>query len=185
MRSIFAKIVYWFVATVALSLVGYVTTWMFLSARISGRESFNPRFPALFLDDARRALDTGGPARLNEYLKRLSEYSDAEYFLTDNRGKDLVTGEDRSALFDPCGRRASAATLVVFTQERPNDPGTAFRRPQFSLDYHVAATDQRLGLTVLLPLGADLDGGPVLCAGRASGLTVAKPAPGPGEVWTR
>jgi signal transduction histidine kinase len=98
-RSIFAKIVYWFVATVALSLVGYVTTWVFLSARISGRESFNPRFPALFLDDARRALDTGGPARLDEYLTRLSEYSDAEHFLTDSRGKDLVTGEDRSALF--------------------------------------------------------------------------------------
>ncbi len=185
MRSIFAKIVYWFVATVALSLVGYVTTWMFLSARISGRESFNPRFPALFLDDARRALDTGGPARLDEYLKRLSEYSDAEYFLTDNRGKDLVSWRGSIGSVCPCGRRASPATVVVFTQERPNDPGPAFRRPQFSPDYRVAATVQRLGLTLLLPLGADLDGGPVLCAGRASGLTVAKPAPGSGEVWTR
>jgi len=97
-RSIFAKIVLWFVATVALSLVGYVTTLVFLSARFSGRESFIPRFYALFLDDARRAFEEGGSARLDEYLKRLSEYSDAEYFLTDNRGNDLVSGEDRSAL---------------------------------------------------------------------------------------
>src|SRR5271154_3639312 len=97
-RSIFAKIVFWFVATVALSLVGYVTTSEFLSARFSGRESFIPRFHALFLDDARRAFEEGGSARLDEYLKRLSEYSDAEYFMTDNRGKDLVSGEDRSSL---------------------------------------------------------------------------------------
>jgi signal transduction histidine kinase len=97
-RSIFAKIVLWFVATVALSLVGYVTTSVFLTERNSGRESVNPRLHAFFLDDARRALEEGGPARLDEYLKRLGEYSVAEYFLTDSRWKDLVSGEDRSAL---------------------------------------------------------------------------------------
>jgi signal transduction histidine kinase len=102
-RSIFAKIVLWFVATVALSLIGYVTTSVFLSARLSGRESFIPRFHALFLDDARRAFEEGGSARLDEYLKRLSEYSDAEYFLTDSRGKDLVSGDDRSALLTRAG----------------------------------------------------------------------------------
>ena len=139
-RSIFAKIVLWFVATVALSLVGYVTTSVLLSARISGRESFIPRFHALFLDDARRAFEEGGSARLDEYLKRLSEYSDAEYFLTDSRGKDLVSGEDRSDLLTKAAVSASPATLAVLAQEQPNDPDPAFRRPQLSPDHRVAAT---------------------------------------------
>jgi signal transduction histidine kinase len=97
-RSIFAKIMLWFVATVTLSLFGYVTTMLVLSARMSGRESLNPRLNAIFLDDARRAFEEGGSQELDEYLKRLEEESDAEYFFTDARWKDLVSGADRSAL---------------------------------------------------------------------------------------
>jgi signal transduction histidine kinase len=106
-RSIFAKIVLWFAATVALSLVGYLTTSVFLTARNSGRQSVNPRLHALFLDDARRAFEEGGPEGLDENLKRLSEYSDADFYLTDSRWKDLVSGDDRSPLLTKAaaGRR--------------------------------------------------------------------------------
>ena len=38
-RSIFTKIVLWFVATVLLSLVGFVITSAFVSARLSGRNA--------------------------------------------------------------------------------------------------------------------------------------------------
>ena len=49
-------------------------------------------------DDARRAYEEGGSAQLDDYLKRLDTYSESDHFLTDSRGIDLVTGEDRSAL---------------------------------------------------------------------------------------
>ena len=42
-RSIFTKIVLWFVATVALSLVGFLGTSLLLSARLAGRDTITPR----------------------------------------------------------------------------------------------------------------------------------------------
>ena len=97
-RSIFTKIVVWFTATFVLSLVGYVATSMLLLARLADREPAMPRLHALFLDDARRAYEEGGPSRLGEYLARLDSYTEAEHFLVDARGVDLVSGEDRSGL---------------------------------------------------------------------------------------
>ena len=58
----------------------------------------SPRLNTLFLDDARRAYEEGGSAQLAAYLKRLDAYSESQHFLTDGRGIDLVTGEDRSDL---------------------------------------------------------------------------------------
>ena len=56
------------------------------------------RMAALLLDDARRAYEEGGSVRLDGYLKRLNSYSESEFFLTDSRGTDLVTGHDRSGV---------------------------------------------------------------------------------------
>ena len=97
-RSIFSKIVLWSFATVALSLVGFLVTSALLSARLSGRDTILSRINALLLDDARRAYEDGGKAQLDAYLKRLNDYSESEFFLTDSRGIDLASGEDRSAL---------------------------------------------------------------------------------------
>jgi signal transduction histidine kinase len=96
--SIFVKIVAWFVATVALSLLGYFATSVFLSARLSSNVGGMPRMSALFLDDARRAFEEGGPLRLDAYLRRLNSYTDTEHHLLDKNGLDLVTGQDRSDL---------------------------------------------------------------------------------------
>src|SRR5262249_33897169 len=97
-RSIFGKLVVWFTATVVLSLVGFVVTSMLLSARLARRDPMMPRLHALFLDEARRAYEQGGSAGLTEYLGRLDDFSDTEHFLTDGRGLDLASGEDRSPL---------------------------------------------------------------------------------------
>ena len=64
-QSIFTKIVVWAVATVVISLIGFVVTSAFVSARISGRSTNSARLSAMFLDDARRALQEGGPKRLD------------------------------------------------------------------------------------------------------------------------
>jgi len=97
-RSIFTKIVLWFVVTVALSLVGFLVTSLLVSARLTGRETNISRINTLFLDDARRAYEEGGPARLAAFLDRLDTYSESQHFLTDGRGIDLVSGIDRSDL---------------------------------------------------------------------------------------
>ncbi|MGP0064446.1 MAG: sensor histidine kinase [Isosphaeraceae bacterium] len=96
-RSIFTKIVVWFSVTVVLSLVGFVATAVLLSERLSGRDPAIPRLHALLLDEARRAYEEGGPTRLASYLRRLKSYTEIDYYLTDSRGKDLVSGADRSA----------------------------------------------------------------------------------------
>ncbi len=97
-RSIFTKIVVWFLATVVLSLVGFVITSDVLSTQLSGRYSNLSRMQAMYLDDARRAYEDGGPGGLDGYLLRLNAYSGSTHFLTDAHGTDLVSGEDRSGL---------------------------------------------------------------------------------------
>lgn len=109
-QSIFTKIVVWAVATVFISLVGFVFTSAFVSARISGRSVGSPRRGVIVLEDARRAYEEGGPERLDAFLKRLNDYNDTDHFLTDSRGIDLVTGEDRSAL-RPSGPSALRSPL--------------------------------------------------------------------------
>jgi two-component system sensor histidine kinase CpxA len=96
--SIFAKIVFWFIVTVALSYVGFVATSMFFSARISGRDRIISGMHAFYLDEARHAYERGGQQRLAEYLRRLNSYTRTTYYLVDDNAIDLVTGEDRSAL---------------------------------------------------------------------------------------
>jgi signal transduction histidine kinase len=96
-RSIFAKIVMWFSVMVAASLAGLIGTSYILVARFSNRDTL-PRLNALFLDDARRAFEEGGTNGLGSYLERLDAYSESQHFLTDCRGIDLVTGEDRSEM---------------------------------------------------------------------------------------
>jgi signal transduction histidine kinase len=113
--SIFTKIVLWFVVMVVLSLVGLIGTSLLLSARLTNRETNVSRLSAIFLDDARRAYEEGGSARLQSYLNRLDSYSESQHFLTDGRGIDLVTGEDRSDLRRarrPVARRFLPAWLL-------------------------------------------------------------------------
>jgi signal transduction histidine kinase len=118
-RSIFAKVVLWFVATVALAVAGYLATSMVLSARIFGRDAYLPRLTSLFVDDARRAFEEGGPGRLDTYLRRLNEYSDAEHYLVDRHGTDLVTGEDRSALLARQPQMPRTARVVPWMARNP------------------------------------------------------------------
>jgi signal transduction histidine kinase len=95
-RSIFTKIVLWFLMIVAVSLAGLIGTSSLLTARLSGRETNPPRLFMVFLDDARRVYEEGGSAQLASYLRRLETYSESQFILTDGRGIDLVSGEDRS-----------------------------------------------------------------------------------------
>ncbi len=49
-------------------------------------------------DDLCRAYETGGPKQLAAQLHRLDSYLPGEHLLTDDRGRDLASGADRSDL---------------------------------------------------------------------------------------
>jgi signal transduction histidine kinase len=97
-RSIFSKIFLWFTVTFVLSLIGYVITSMLVSAHLADRDPPMMRVHSIFAEDARRAYDEGGASQLAEYLAQLDSQSEGQHFLVDARGRDLVTGEDRSSL---------------------------------------------------------------------------------------
>ena len=187
-RSIFAKIVLWFVATVALSLVGFLATSILLSERLSGRDTITPRMSTIFLDDARRAYEEGGTDQLAAYLKRLDAHSDAQHFLTDGRGIDLVTGEDRSDLRRvrrPAVRRLLPAWLMSSSGPIVRVRTSDDRRYRLIT---VIPPPPRLGAVGYAPvfrLAAPLDRRTLLLAGRSPRLAAAQPAPGRRSFWTR
>jgi signal transduction histidine kinase len=98
MRSISAKILLGSLGIFALSLVGFWAISHALERRAPGPRDFHARVLALIGDDACRAYEEGGPKQLAAYLRRLSTYLPGEHLLTDARGRDLVSGTDRSEL---------------------------------------------------------------------------------------
>ena len=100
-----------------------------------------PRLNTLFLDDARRAYEEGGSAQLTAYLRRLDSYSESQHFLTDGRGIDLVTGEDRSDV-----RRArrprglSRPPCLALEHGRADRPRPCVRRSPLSPDQRPSPT---------------------------------------------
>ena len=98
MRSILAKILLWSLVTCALSLVAYRGISRALDS--PGPRENDPfwRMSVMVEDDVRRAYEEGGPERLAAHLERLDAYLPGKHILTDSRGRDLLTGEDRSSL---------------------------------------------------------------------------------------
>ena len=98
MRTVFAKILLWSFGTLLLSLAAYLFISTGLARRISGKGGPFERTIAFQVDQAEVTYKSGGAAALGTYLRKLQTYFGPEHFFTDAKGKDLVTGEDRSAL---------------------------------------------------------------------------------------
>ena len=56
------------------------------------------RFDLLVLQEAIEAYQSGGSGKLGAYLHRVAAITGPQRYLTDSNGKDLVTGQDRSAM---------------------------------------------------------------------------------------
>jgi signal transduction histidine kinase len=98
MRSIFAKVMFWSLGTFALSLVAFWAISRTLDRRGPPQGDPFPHFLKMIEDDLCRAYEQGGPDQLAALLRRVDSYLPGEHFLTDERGRDLVTGADRSEL---------------------------------------------------------------------------------------
>ena len=97
MRSLFAKILLWFLATVLFAFVGFSV----IAVRHYNDPMRQPPMARAIRFQAREAMEAyeaGGVAALRWDLARVQEIFQSEAMLADAKGRDLVTGEDRSDL---------------------------------------------------------------------------------------
>ena len=112
MNSLFAKILAWFWCTLAITLVGSA----FISAISMNPDDTDQHAPAsrlvrFQLEEARTAYETGGRPELRAFLDTLGRIYEAKGILADEKGRDLLTGEDRSGLVRRARLGAPGATL--------------------------------------------------------------------------
>jgi hypothetical protein len=98
MRSLSLRILLASFGTVLASLAAFLVT--FFSMVGPATERLIHHFQARQIDDAIDALDRGGPSEADAYLARLNRSLGATHYLTDASGRDLVSGDDRSALLN-------------------------------------------------------------------------------------
>ena len=98
MRTIFAKVLLWSLGTFALSLVAFWAISRTLERR--GPPGGDPFHHVIDLvqDDACRPTKRGGPSGSRPISSEFDAYLPGEHVLTDARGRDLVSGADRSDL---------------------------------------------------------------------------------------
>ena len=106
MRTLFAKILLWFWCTVAITVVGSA----FISALSMNRNAADSGAPMarmvrFQLEEARVAYETGGRPALQAFLENVQKIYHAQGVLTDERGRDLATGANRSDLVERAARR--------------------------------------------------------------------------------
>jgi signal transduction histidine kinase len=107
LRSLFARILLWFLATTAVTVTGLIVTrWLSLNAAPGQQSPFTRMVPFLLVE-ARHAYETGGRPALAEFMARMQKVYDVQGILTDAAGRDLLTGEDRSDLVRRFQGRAS------------------------------------------------------------------------------
>jgi len=91
-RSLFAQIVIWLAVTIFITAVGVALIGVFSN-------SFNRRpSPSLFLSELDYLYRLDGPDGVSEYLRRIRGLAGPEAFYTAADGRDLVSGEDHSAM---------------------------------------------------------------------------------------
>ena len=103
MKSLFAKILLWFWATLAVTIVGsgLITAIMINS---SERQPPYSRITEFELEEARQAYESGGRAGLAGFIRSVSTTSSRDAaILTDAAGKDLL---DRAGSLRPGAARA-------------------------------------------------------------------------------
>ncbi len=97
MKSVHFKILVWCFATLLISLGAFIMVTRFVSVA-AARGNFITDVHALQTAEAEEAYQDGGSAGLAAYLNRLHRFMRERDYVTDAQGKDLATGEDRSAL---------------------------------------------------------------------------------------
>ena len=112
MRTIYAKILSWFLLTLVVCLVGFVGTSIYLGRAFPGPGSPMARNLDFILAQASKILHNQGREALGAYLAEYNATMHSKHVLVDSAGQDAVSGEDCRALLK------DAATL----SGRPSGP---------------------------------------------------------------
>src|ERR1700677_4913543 len=115
MRSLYVAILLALTGTLSLSLVAFVA----ISRQIE-RTTFYRTFERtdeLQLEEARKALDRGGPAAVSAFMQLADRVFGGSHYLLDSTGVDIVSGRDLSSLVPGAGategRHRRAGKLVI------------------------------------------------------------------------
>jgi two-component system sensor histidine kinase CpxA len=114
MNSLFAKILLWFWCTVIIFIVGSAfISALTVTRNVSDAEAPTTRLLTFQLEEARAAYETGGRPALQTFMDNLMRIYKAKGILTDERGRDLLTGQDRSALIRRVRLKAPLQSIFV------------------------------------------------------------------------
>jgi signal transduction histidine kinase len=97
MRSVYAKVLLWCFGTLVFSLLAFAVIAAAAQVRAFGHGGPFEKTSTWQMLEAREAYETGGVPKLKGYLDRVDRHFQIEHHLTDTSGRDLATGEDRSA----------------------------------------------------------------------------------------
>ncbi len=98
MKSVYFKILLCSFVTLLLSLGAFVLVSAFVSGA-AARGTFITEMHAWQAAEAVHAYQSGGSRVLDDHLRNMHRFLKQEDYLTDARGKDLLTGKDLSELF--------------------------------------------------------------------------------------
>lgn len=114
MRTLFAKILLWFLGTMVITIAAMLVT----SALIFSTER-QPPFGMLMrvqMREAIHAYERGGKDDLAATLQRLRTVTQGDLVLADANGRDLATGQDRSALMHEARQRPNFGMELPFSR---------------------------------------------------------------------
>ncbi len=124
MRSLFAKILAWFVAAIIITIAATLLTTALTYDAFSSRQAPFSMMLTLEQREAARAWEQGGPSQLNAVLQRFREVTFAsQAMLTDGEGTDLLTGDRHPELLQYADRLLHSPFSVlshVFARKSPD-----------------------------------------------------------------
>jgi len=159
MRSVYTKILAWCFGALLLSLVAIVAVFIAVSSRTMRGQSMMQKSHLYRLDEAVRAYESGGAQQLAARLRQFSRFFPEEQHLTDARGRDLVTGEDRSGFLEGSDstmprRYGDHDVIVISDGQRPYHLISLLDPPPFNflsiVPYFLPILIVLAGLCVLL-----------------------------------
>ena len=106
MNTVFTKTLLWFFGTVLLTVAALVIGTVINFNAGDRRPGPLGSLLRLQLAESRFAYENGGPEALRRTLRRFERVTETEGILTDSRGRDLVSGEDRSDLVEAARERS-------------------------------------------------------------------------------
>ena len=109
MRTLFTKILLWFLLTV---IVTFTATSYITSVLLNSRQP-QSRFGLLYLREARASWEREGKAGLDHFLAQLKDVTGADAALTDGSGRDLRDGRDWSKVINAPPDRSLRAMVPI------------------------------------------------------------------------